>query len=732
MKIKLFSILSAILCLTSCESCCDNDLTQFVNPKIGSGGHGHVFVGANVPFGMVQLGPTSIPQSWDWCSGYHESDSTVIGFSHTHLQGTGIGDLFDITVMPTVGDIQLGRGTVEDILSGQGSYADRSQEISVPGYYSVPLLRYGVKAEMTATERVGFHRYTFPKSDQSSLVFDLQNGGCWDKSMETGIEIVDDQTIKGYRFSKGWANNQKIFFYARFSKAFDSEELVETELPTGKCVVYGKFNFKTAENEQVLLKVALSPVSTEGAQANMEAELDGWDFDLTVSAAKEKWNQALGRICIETSDPKQKTIFYTAMYHSQIHPALFCDVNQDYRGADDRIYNGEGKDTYTIFSLWDTYRAEMPLLCIMQPERMESMIHTLLSIHEQQGKLPVWHLMGCETDCMVGNPGVIATADALVKGFCKEDREKAFDALKTSSLLPDRGQDLRMKYGFIPSDQFMESVAYDMEYAIADAAVANVAELIGNVEDTRYFRERSHSYRNYFDKGSLFFRGKKTNGEFTMPFNPYASSHRSDDYCEGNAWQYSWLMPHDFEHLTEMLGGTQVVEERLDSLFNTRSDIEGANASPDVSGLIGQYAHGNEPSHHIIYFYTMAGLPWKSADRVREVLNTMYTNTEQGLPGNEDEGQMSAWYILSSLGFYQVEPASTHFWFGSPSIKKADLKVSGGTFRIITENNSEKNRYIQSIQLNGEDYTLPYLDYNDIVAGGELVIRMGAEKTKWF
>ena len=732
MKIRLISILAAALGLVACHPCCDNDLTQFVNTRIGSGGHGHVFVGANVPFGMVQLGPTSIPQSWDWCSGYHESDSTVIGFSHTHLQGTGIGDLFDVTVMPVVGKVQLGRGTVEDLMIGQASYADRSQEVSVPGYYSVPLTRYGVKAEMTATERVGFHRYTFPESDQAALVVDLENGGCWDKSMKTDIEVIDNQTIRGYRHSRGWADNQKTFFYAKFSKPFESQELIEKELAGGKSVLYGRFNFKTAANEQVLLKVALSSVSMEGAQANMEAELSGWDFEKTAQNAKKAWNEALSRIQVQTRDLEKKTIFYTAMYHSQIHPALFSDVNKDYRGADDQIHNGGNQDTYTIFSLWDTYRAEMPLLSILQPEKMNGMVSTLLNIHEQQGKLPVWHLMGCETNCMVGNPGVIAMADAIVKGFDSVDKEKAFEALKTSALRPDRGQDLRMKHGFIPSDLFNESVAYDMEYAIADAAVANVAELLGHVEDAKYFRDRSHSYRNYFDPETMFFRGKKTDGEFTTPFNPYASSHRNDDYCEGNAWQYSWLMPHDFDHLTQTLGGVKVVEERLDSLFTTRSDIEGENASPDVSGLIGQYAHGHEPSHHIIYFYTMAGLPWKTADRVRQVVNTMYTNTEQGLPGNEDEGQMSAWYILSSMGFYQVEPASTRFWFGSPVFDEAVMEVAGGQFKIIAENNNEENRYIQRIQLNGEEYKLPYLEYSDLIAGGELVFTMGSEKTKWY
>ena len=735
MKFKLLSILALAASIVSCDmlsTSYENELTQYVNTRIGSGGHGHVFVGANVPFGMVQLGPTSIPQSWDWCSGYHESDSSVIGFSHTHLQGTGIGDLFDVTVMPVTGEVKLGRGTVEDIESGQGSYADRNQEVSRPGYYSVPLMRYGIKAEMTATERVGFHRYTFPANEKSALVFDLENGGCWDKAVETSIEVVDNQTLKGYRYSSGWAKDQKVFFYARLSKPFESQELVEVEKEGKKDVLYGRFNFKTTENEQILLKVALSSVSMEGAKANMEAELPGWDFDECAAKADSSWNKALNKINIKTKDADKRAIFYTALYHSQIHPALFNDVNKDYRGADGKVYNGGEFDTYTIYSLWDTYRAEMPLLSIIQPMRINSMINSMLNIYDQQGKLPVWHLMGNETDCMVGNPGVIVVGDAMVKGYNKFDWGRAYRAMKNSALRPDRGQDLRMKYGYIPSDLFNESVAYDMEYAIADAAVSKAARLVLNDEDAFHFMMRSYSYRKYYDMETGFFRGRNSDGTFLSPFNPYASSHRADAYCEGNAWQYSWLAPHDFDNLKNILGGAEKAVEKLDTLFSTRSDIEGENASPDVSGLIGQYAHGNEPSHHIIYFYTMAGYPWKTAEKARQVMNTMYTNTEQGLPGNEDEGQMSAWYLLSSMGFYQVEPASTRFWFGSPLFDEVNLKVPGSMFTIKAKNNSDKNIYIQSIKLNGKDYTLPYIDFNDIMAGGKLVIKMGPEPAKWY
>ena len=449
--------------------------TGLVDMKIGTGGHGHVFVGANVPFGLVQLGPTSIPQEWDWCSGYHDSDSTVIGFSHTHLSGTGIGDLFDITVMPVTGEVTYARGTEDDPQSGLWSYADRTREIAKPGYYSVPLTRYGITAEMTATNRVGLHRYTFPQSEDAGIVIDLLNGGCWDKATETFIEACGDNAVKGYRYSKGWANAQRIYFYAEFSKPFSDLYVHSVEYMP----LFARADFDTAEGEQVLMKVALSPVSMEGAYANMQAEMPGWDFEATAKAADKAWNEELGRIKAETSDKEALKVFYTALYHAMIAPATFCDVDGSYRGADGEIYQNPGYKTYTTFSLWDTYRAAMPLYSIFQSERYTDFINTMLSIYKEQGKLPVWHLHGCETDCMVGNPGIPPVADAIVKGFEGFDYELAFEAMKASALRPDRGQEHRMKYGYIPCDLFGESVAYDLEYALADGALANAAKVLG-------------------------------------------------------------------------------------------------------------------------------------------------------------------------------------------------------------------------------------------------------------
>ena len=696
--------------------------TDYVNTSIGTGGHGHVFVGANVPFGLVQLGPTSIPQSWDWVSGYHESDSTVIGFSHTHLSGTGIGDLFDVTVMPVTGEVRYARGTEDDPQSGLWSYADRTREVSRPGYYSVPLTRYGINAELTATARVGLHRYTFPASDNAAIVFDLENGGCWDKATDVHIEAVGNSRVRGWRYSEGWANDQKIFFTAEFSKPFDSLEI------TGENGMYARASFKSAEGEQVMLKVALSPVSIEGAEANMKAELPGWDFEATAKAADAAWNKELSKINIETADEQAREIFYTAMYHTMVAPSLFCDVNGDYRGADGKMHKNEGFTNYTTFSLWDTYRAAMPLMTIIHPEKMNDMVNTMIHIWKQQGKLPVWHLMGCETDCMVGNPGIPPVADAILKGYDGFDRNLALQAMKESALRPDRGQDLRMKYGYIPCNLFNEAVAYDMEYAIADWALAQAAKELGDEETYNHFLERSRSYKNFFDPTTGFMRGKDDKGKFRTPFSPFASTHRADDYCEGNAWQYTWLAPHDFQGLVDCFGSEEAFLQKLDSLFVVNSDIEGGNTSPDISGLIGQYAHGNEPSHHILYFYTMAGQPWKTADRVREVLAHLYHDAPDGLSGNEDVGQMSAWYILSSLGFYQAEPAGGRYWFGTPLFDKAEIKTAEGTFTVIAENNSKENKYIQKVTLNGQEYNKPYIEFKDIKAGGELRFTMGNEK----
>ena len=716
MRTSAIKALLAVLLLTACTQ--QESVTQYVDPLIGSGGHGHVFVGASVPFGMVQLGPTSVSQAWDWCSGYHNSETSVIGFSHTHLSGTGIGDLFDITLMPVTGDVTYSRGTLDNPGSGLWSPADRTQEIARPGYYSVPLTRYGIKAEMTATARTGLHRYTFPQSDEAAIVIDLENGGCWDSPTATFMKAEGDRRIVGYRHSRGWARDQRVYFVAEFSKPFKSFEL------KGEKKMYGRAAFSTAEGEEILVKVAISPVDSEGAELAMQSEQPEWDFDAVRQAAAEAWERELSRIRI-TGSEKQKRIFYTAMYHTMMAPALFSDVNGNYRGADGNIYHSD-TPCYTNFSLWDTYRAKQPLTTIVQPERAGEVVASRIDIGDKQGRLPVWHLWGNETNCMVGDPAIPVVADAIVKEVKGFDSEAAFEAIKRTAAADERGKGLRHRYGYIPCDLAGEAVAYEMEYAIADAAAANAAKKLGKKDYFEHFTTMSRSYRRLFDRESLFIRGVDSTGCFRTPFNPYYASHRADDYCEGNAWQYTWLVPHDIKEYAEYFGGIEACTARLDSLFLAPSTVEG-DPSPDISGMIGQYAHGNEPSHHTIYLYSMLGQPRKTARLVREVLEGQYSDKPDGLSGNEDMGQMSAWYIMSALGFYQVEPAGGRYWFGSPIVERAEIEVEGGTFTIETVNNSKKNIYIKSVTLNGEPYTLPYIEHSDIARGGRLVFEMCGE-----
>ena len=732
MKKFLLAAAAVVIAACSVPKAEVDDFASYVNPKIGTGGHGHVFVGAGVPFGFVQLGPTSIPQTWDWCSGYHSSDSTVIGFSHTHLSGTGIGDLFDVTIMPVIGPTKPERGIEADPSSGAWSYADRSKEVAEPGYYSVPLTRYGITAELTATSRVGFHRYTFPEAQDATLVIDLENGGCWDDVTVANVTQVKDSTgkvlgLSGLRYSKGWAKNQKLFFWIEVSRPDEAFEVKynpnnDSERDAARMPAYGYYKLgATTKGEQVLMKVALSPVSIDQARANMEAELPGWDFEATKAAAREAWNRELGKIEVQGLDKDTRTVFYTALYHTMIAPSVYNDVDGLYRGSDDKVRKGDFQN-YTTFSLWDTYRAAQPLMTLIHPEKMNDIVATFYHIYKEQGDLPVWHLMGNETDCMVGNPGLIAFADAVVKGFrAGLTDEEIIEAMTATATTPDRGQDLRMKYGYIPADKYRESVANDMEYAIADGALANCAEFLGNAKVAQKYRERSHSYRHFWDPELQFFRGRKVNGKFTEPFVPIYSRHETSDYTEGTAWQYLWLVPQDVDGLVELFGSKEATLAKLDALFEAPDHIEGENASPDISGLIGQYAHGNEPGHHTLYLYTMLGAPEKAADRIAQVYKEMYFNDPEGLAGNEDVGQMSAWYVLSAMGFYQVEPACPRFWFGLPLFPQMKVQVSGGTFTVTK---TGEGNHIASVKLNGQPYDKLYIEYADIVAGGTLEFTM--------
>ena len=680
-------------------SAAQDSFTQFVNPYIGTGGHGHVFLGANVPFGAVQLGPTQITRGWDWCSGYHYSDSLIIGFGHMHLSGTGIGDLGDIAFLPT-----FDAKTYTERFSHDAEYVR-------PGYYTVRLADSKILVELTATQRAGMHRYTYPLSSKQPLLkLNLKQGIGWDKMTKCQLTQENPTTVSGYRLSEGWAKDQRVYFVAEFSRAVKLQEMQADSV--------GVFSFDDA-TKPLLVRVGISAVSVDNAKANLRAEIKDWNFDRVAQEADAAWNDELGKIKVETSNLDDKTIFYTGLYHTMIAPSVFSDVNGQYRGSDGKIYQGDFVN-YTTLSLWDTYRAAHPLMTIIHPEKQRDIAQTFLHIFQQQGKLPVWHLVGNETDCMVGNPGIPVLADIVLKGF-DVDKKAAYQAMRTSALLDERSLDNLKKFGYIPwnRDSTFETVAKGLEYALADACVAKVAKLLGEKKDYQYFFNRSKSYKYYFDKKTGFMRGVD-NGKFREPFNPFHSSHRNDDYTEGNAWQYIWLVPHDVPGLIKLFGGKRPFVTKLDSLFTISGDL-GENASPDISGLIGQYAHGNEPSHHILYMYNYVGQHDKTAEKVREVLKTMYHNDFDGLSGNEDVGQMSAWYILSSLGIYQVEPAGGRYMFGSPLFDKAVVNVGQGkTFTIIAHNNKTKNVYVQQIKLNGRPYKKLYIDYKDIVSGGTL------------
>ncbi|MCK3686292.1 GH92 family glycosyl hydrolase [Maribellus sp. YY47] len=731
---RLFFILAIALATLLLSSCTGEktvqqettDFTAFVDPLIGSDYHGHVFVGASVPFGAVQLGPNNPTQGWDWCSGYHYSDSLLIGFAHTQLSGTGIGDLGDLLFMPLSGDYTP-NFEGENQYDWQAKYT-HAGEVAKPGYYSIDIDRYKVKAELTATERVGFHKYDFKGEGNSKVLIDLKYGTGWDAIQKGELKQTDDHSVEGLRFSKGWAADQRVFFHTEFSKPIVNFEVVRTDAEKGELTALIEFE----GNGVLLAKTAISPVSCENAKGNMIAEINDWDFENTLNAATGKWNNELGRISIETSSEADKKTFYTSLYHTMIEPALFDDANGEYRGTDKEVYPNPGFDNYTVFSLWDTYRAAHPLYTIFQPERVDDFVNSLLTAFDQQGKLPVWHLWGNETNTMVGYHAVPVIADAYLKGFRGFDAEKAFHAMKTSALLDERGLNYVKELGYIPADKTVESVAMGLEYAIDDWCIAAMAKAMGKTEDYELFSKRAEYYKQYFDPSIKFMRGKLSDGSWRTPFNPISSQHREDDFCEGNSWQYTWLVPQDPQGLIQLQGGEEAFITKLDSLFSISSEqVEGA--SSDISGLIGQYAHGNEPSHHTTYMYTYAGAQWKTAEKVREICTTMYNDQPDGLCGNEDCGQMSAWYVLSSIGFYPVNPANGAYVFGSPMFDKVELSFpEGKTFTISTENSSKENLYIQSVKLNGEPYTKTFITHKQLQAGGELVFTMGNTPNKDF
>lgn len=707
-------------------------LTAYVDPMIGSDAHGHVFVGASVPFGAVQLGPTNFHQGWDWCSGYHYSDDVAVGFSHLHLSGTGIPDLCDIVVAPYVGPVSPQRGTREEPEKGYASRYAHDGEAAKAGYYAVTLLDDGIRAELTATQRVGWHRYTFPKGVTPRIVIDLEfeNGG--GRATATTMRAIGTDRIDGRRFSTGWAKDQRAFFSLQSSVPFGKADFFRHGEGIGSVsdkadVAVLSFPEGTAS---IVLKVGISPVDEAGARANIEAEAGGWDFDAAVAAADASWEEALSAVRFESADQSRMRTFYTALYHTMIAPVLFNDHNGDYRGTDKEVYRDAKHENYSIFSLWDTYRAAHPLLTLTQPKRVPDIINSMLAINRQQGKLPVWHLLGNETDTMVGYHSVPVVVDAILKGFDGIDAEEAFQAVKATAMRDDRGLKFIKERGYIPADAMHETVALAMEYAIDDWAIAQLAEHLGHDEDHAYFLERSRYYKNYFDPETGFMRGKRADGTWNTPFDPFFSKHRADDYCEGNAWQYLWLVPHDPQGLIGLLGGPERFASRLDELFEQDS-AKNAEASLDMSGFIGQYVHGNEPSHHVAYLYAYAGQQWKTARRVRQILDQMYTDQPDGLCGNEDCGQMSAWYVLSAMGFYPVDPVGGEYVLGSPVADRVTIEQPGGkAFSVVVRNNSTENLYVQSAALDGVPLAGPFVSHSDLIAGGKLIIEMGPKPNR--
>lgn len=711
--------------------------TKYVNPFIGTGGHGHTYPGATVPFGMLQVSPDNGISSWDWCSGYHYSDSIMIGFSHLHLSGTGIGDLADIRLMPINKKVDLSKEIKSrDDLPYKSLYS-HNEETASPGYYSVHLKDHNVKVELTSNLRTAFHKYTFAKNDIQSVVVDLGFAINWDKTLASKITMVDVNTITGYRYSEGWAKNQKVFFVAKFSKPIEKYELVtdrnyvtETTSVVGE-KSFAQLYFKSQNTQELLVKVALSSVSEQNALENLSKE--AINFQVVKKESSEIWNKNLSNITVETDNEDLKAIFYTALYHTQIAPVTFSDVNGEFRKENDEIVKAENYTAYSTLSLWDTFRAEHPLLTFTAQDKVADIINSMLAYYETNKILPVWTLYGNETNTMTGYHSIPVIAEAYIKGIKGFDIEKAYEAMKTTMMQDERGLNYYKKYGYIPHNLLDESVTITLEYAYNDWCVAQIAKELGKEEDYTYFMNRSKAYEHLFDAKTGFMRGKNDKGtEWKEPFDPKYSAHRVHaEYTEGNAWQHSWFVLHDVKNLIKIHGGEDKFTNKLEQLFTESSEITGDDVSADITGLVGQYAHGNEPSHHIAYMFNFANKPWKTQYWVREILKTQYNSTPDGLSGNEDCGQMSAWYVFSSMGLYPFSPASGEYQIGSPLFKSSTIKISEEiSFTIKAENVSDENIYIQSAKLNGKEFKSTSISHKQIQQGGTLQFVMGNTPNK--
>lgn len=734
-------------------SCAEKDLpkeyTDSVNVFIGTGGHGHTFPGATLPHGMVQLSPDTRLFGWDACSGYYYDDTSIMGFTHTHLSGTGIGDYGDILFMPVVGEKPLIAGTAENPDEGYRSRFSHEQESARPGYYQVLLQDDSINVELTATLRAGLHRYTYPKASDARLIVDMEPTIHGHQHPVTQIRVLNDSTITGMKYTVGWAKRHYVYFYAVFSSPFDYKLYSGTEyqsdstsvtVNTAKAVM--SFRNLPADG-RVLAKVGISSVDEEGARLNVEAEIPNWDFEGVMKQANTTWNEALGKIDIETSDNDSRTVFYTSLYHAFIQPSLASDVDGRYRTMGHEIKQDASYTNYTVFSLWDTFRAAHPLYTIVTPEQNQAFIRSLLRKYDEGGILPKWELASNETGTMIGYHAVSVIADAMMKKQCDFDVKKALEACIRSSVYDTTGvtpmmdrqilngklMPVSIKYknelGYIPCDKVGGSVSQGLEFAYNDWLIAQMMKEHNRKDLYDKYMELSRNYRNYFDPETKLMRGRLSDGSWITPFDP-ASVQRPSNYVEGNAWQWAWFVPQDVEGLMELVGGQKSFEAHLDTLFTTSSELTGdPNAAADVTGMIGQYAHGNEPSHHIPYLYNYAGAPRKTQALVDHILRTLYHNDPNGLSGNEDVGQMSAWYALSAMGFYSFCPGRPVYEIGRPIFDKVTIHLSNGKdFVIQAKNNSVENKYIRSMKLNGEDLAEPRFSHFDLMKGGELIFEM--------
>jgi predicted alpha-1,2-mannosidase len=719
------------------------DPLLWVDPRIGTGGHGHCFPGAAMPFGAVQLSPDTFNNDWDWCSGYHISDDSIMGFSHTHLSGTGCGDLLDFLVMAGTGPAHIVPGDRKNPEAGYRSRFDHADEHMEPGYYSVLLKDYKIRAELTATDRVGLHRYTFPASDQAYLILDLYHGyGPGAGSVDSAeLRQTAPDTLAGGHRTSAWGKNRHAYFTMQVSKrperiVFYSDDK-EVAAPEGandlkgknlKCVLY----FKTTANEAILVKTGISGVSAESAAKNLTAEVPGWNFDQVRTAAHTAWRRQLSKIQVQTANEAHKRVFYTALYHMSLGPAAFDDVDGQYRGMDNEVHTlPTGQRNFTTFSLWDTFRAAHPTYTLIEPDRVPQFVNTLIRMAEQSPEgMPVWPLMGTETGTMTGYHSAAVISEACNKGFTGVDWEKAYSLMMKRAMVDDyRGLPYYRKLHYIPADKEEESVSKTFEYCYDDWSIAHVARKLGKTDDAAMLAKRSTNYRNYFDASVGFMRPKLEDGSWTSPFDPIDMGHSKKwrDYTESNAWQTTFGVQHDVAGLIELFGGREQFVVKLDGLFNAPSTLP-ADAPPDIAGLVGQYAHGNEPSHHIAYLYVYAGVPHKTQARVRSLLETMYSPEPDGMQGNEDVGQMSAWYILSALGFYPVDPVSGIYIVGSPLFEHATVELGGGKrLEIEVRRKNPADQYVQAFSLNGKPQQRTWFRHGDIAQGGRLVLEMGPE-----